>query len=127
MSFEWEDFKTLAFELCDRSDDEASQRTAISRFYYAAFCRLRDYIILTDKHEFKKDSNIHTEVIKYLINEHRYIAEYGKIGRKLRRLRKNRNIADYESDMENKETLIIESKKHSDYIFKNINNLKEEI
>ena len=38
--FDWNDFKTLAEELRQRND-EAAQRTAISRVYYAVYHRAK--------------------------------------------------------------------------------------
>ena len=42
--FEWDDFRGLAEELATRSGDEAAQRTAISRAYYACFHAGRGYL-----------------------------------------------------------------------------------
>ena len=41
--FEWAAYHTLARELATRSGDEAALRTAVSRAYYAAFCRARNF------------------------------------------------------------------------------------
>ncbi len=41
--FDWNDFKTLAEELRQRND-EAAQRTAISRVYYAVYWRARNFL-----------------------------------------------------------------------------------
>lgn len=43
MSFEWEHYLDLAQRLA-QADDEASQRSAISRAYYAAFHLARKYV-----------------------------------------------------------------------------------
>lgn len=43
MSFEWEHYLHLAQRLA-QEDDEASQRSAISRAYYAAFHTARKYV-----------------------------------------------------------------------------------
>ena len=40
MSFDWDQFRQLAEELRQRND-EAAQRTAISRIYYAFYWRAR--------------------------------------------------------------------------------------
>lgn len=41
--FDWYNFFELANSFIN-SDDQAKQRTGISRFYYSAFCSSRDYI-----------------------------------------------------------------------------------
>lgn len=41
--FDWNDFKTLAEELRQRND-EAAQRAAISRIYYAVYWRARNFL-----------------------------------------------------------------------------------
>ncbi len=43
MPFDWRDYLSLGQELSQRQD-EAAQRSAISRAYYAAFCCARVYL-----------------------------------------------------------------------------------
>lgn len=43
--FDWNEFKTLAEKLKDEKD-EASQRTAISRLYYAIYWKARIQIVI---------------------------------------------------------------------------------
>src|SRR5438552_14010258 len=44
MAFDWNDYARLAEELPTRKD-EASLRTAISRFYYSVYHQARDYLL----------------------------------------------------------------------------------
>ena len=124
MSFSWEDFKTLAEELCIKSD-EASQRTAISRFYYASFGYSRQHLTeFLDKDDFNKDNEIHKRVHEYFLNEHR-MEEHSHIASNLKRLRANRNKSDYRLNFPNIKSYIEKSKKNSDNIFKDVNKLKK--
>ena len=43
--FVWADFLDIADERARRAGDEAAERTAIGRAYYAAFGAARDYLI----------------------------------------------------------------------------------
>ncbi|MGE0133149.1 MAG: hypothetical protein AB7U82_34160 [Blastocatellales bacterium] len=44
MAFDWAEYLRLAKELAQRQDDEAAHRSAISRAYYAAYCRACAYL-----------------------------------------------------------------------------------
>ncbi len=49
MSFNWSEYLNLAQELAGRSTEppnqEARLRSSISRAYYAAFCKARNYLL----------------------------------------------------------------------------------
>lgn len=45
MPFDWAEYLRLAEELAQRPDDEAAHRSAVSRAYYAAFCRACAHLI----------------------------------------------------------------------------------
>lgn len=91
--FTWFDYFELAAELAARTGDEAAERTAISRAYYAVFCTARrllrargerlpgggrDHVAVWDRFHAIPDP------------VHRRIADRG------RRLRRRRGRADYE-------------------------------
>ncbi len=104
MSFDWDKFRDLAEELGQR-DDEAAQRTAISRMYYAIYWKAR-LILEGDGFVFRHSDSSHKQVWD----------EYKKRGRTHRgagfsgeRLRNNRTQADYGSEIKNIEPLIKES------------------
>ncbi|MGL6297935.1 MAG: hypothetical protein ACRC1M_02080 [Methanobacteriaceae archaeon] len=124
MSFCWNDFKDLGYKLSDESD-EASKRTAISRFYYAGFCFSRQHLIeFLKMSEFKDNMDIHKRVVYYFLNEHR-MEEHQRIANDLKRLRVNRNKADYNLNFKQlNKSLLLKSRKNSDNIFKNIKELE---
>ena len=92
--FDWLDFKEVADEL-SRSTDEAFIRSAITRYYYAIFSAIREYLIyVKDQYLFISNFNIHKRVWKFLVasdddNEN-------EIGEFLNNLRYVRNSADYD-------------------------------
>ena len=70
--FDWNDFKTLAEELRQRND-EAAQRTAISRVYYAVYWRARNFLESeaftlrnTKHHIFKSGTNTNKRQVKLI-------------------------------------------------------------
>ena len=124
MSFAWEDFKILAEELCIKSN-EASHRTAISRFYYACFCYSRQYLIeFLNKNDFENNYKIHKRVHDYFFNENR-LEIHENIANNLRRLRINRNKSDYDLIFLNISNNLEKSRKNSEKIFKDIDELKK--
>ncbi|MBP6821404.1 MAG: hypothetical protein KA368_07660 [Acidobacteria bacterium] len=50
MEFDWADYKTLAYQLRQQSDD-AAKRSAISRVYYSVYHKAQNY--LKEKHDFQ--------------------------------------------------------------------------
>jgi uncharacterized protein (UPF0332 family) len=111
MSFDWSEYLTLAKVLAGqdaRPSKESGLRTAISRAYYAAFCKARNF--LRDK---DKDPQISTlgaysaDVHGHVIHEfrdkrrNRGIKDRQTIGEKLQWLRKERNRADYDDTHQN--------------------------
>ena len=104
--FEWIELYNLGVLLL-KSNDEVYLRTAINRFYYAAFCQARDYLIenkIFYNNKYKKvlttkEGNVHsaTQEIYFLSNKlNDKTSHYGKnISKKLYYLREKRNIVDY--------------------------------
>lgn len=76
------DFLDLAKELID--GNEAKLRTSISRAYYASFMFLRDVMNIDDK-----TPEVHKKIVCVLYRKNPIIAN------KLHLLRRQRNIADY--------------------------------
>lgn len=95
MTFDWSEYLQLARELAGKtttsSSQEAKLRSAISRAYYAAFVKARNFLLqdgLTIPRE-----NAH----QYVINQFRNSSEAVRrdLGEKLQILRNFRNKADY--------------------------------
>lgn len=106
MTFNWEDYQTIAKELVKLSkkntQTEAYLRSAISRAYYAAFCKARNRLLTIDRLIIDDDENIHQFVTEeYLTSADQ---ERKSIGNYLKKLRKDRNKADYKDDFVNLET-----------------------
>ncbi len=87
--FEGRDFLATAIFLATRTDDEGSQRSSISRAYYACFHRARDY---ARKHSavIRQDGSAHSAVRRYLQFSSPNLA------RDLQRLHTLRKNADYD-------------------------------
>jgi uncharacterized protein (UPF0332 family) len=100
MIFDWDDFRKLAEELCER-ETEATKRTAISRLYYAIYWRAR--ILLEDEgYIYRQSEQSHQQVwqeFKRRGMTHQAIAFSGL------ELRDKRVEADYFEEIENIEKL----------------------
>ncbi|HEY9630086.1 MAG TPA: hypothetical protein V6C84_22560 [Coleofasciculaceae cyanobacterium] len=101
MSFNWEEYLHLAEELTGIANsiagEEARLRSTISRAYYAAFIRARNYLRIHLDIDLPRNGDVHRYVREYFdrsSNElHRMIAN------DLARLRISRNRADYDDIM----------------------------
>lgn len=94
MTFNWSEYLNLAQELAQATTDEAKLRAAISRAYYAAFIKARNFL------QEREGLTIPTEnTHKYVINQFKNSSDPVriKIGRRLLRLRGFRNQADYDN------------------------------
>lgn len=87
--FEGRDFLATASFLATRTDDEGSQRSAISRAYYACFHRARDF---SREHSavIRHDGSAHSAVQRFLRTSS------PKLAWDLRRLHTLRKSADYD-------------------------------
>ena len=98
MSFDWLEYLTLAQELANQainsSNQEARLRCAISRAYYAAFCKARNHLRYKEQRSFPNSGRVHQTVIETFEKSHDPVHQI--VGQFLRNLRANRNIADYE-------------------------------
>lgn len=102
MSFDWTEYFSLAQELTGHipsasSGQEAKSRAAISRSYYAAFCRSRNHLRDVDGIPVSKGIAVHRQVKQEFGNSADNMRR--NIGRNLDRLRKERNEADYDDSM----------------------------
>jgi len=97
MSFDWKDYHSLANELYGgqgNSSDEAANRSAISRAYYAAFHEALQHA--PARISKSKSGSKHQQLIRhYKAGDKRE----RQVGRFLETLRDNRNAADYDSDI----------------------------
>lgn len=96
MSFDWAHYLTLSqslFEQGRESADEAKLRCSISRAYYAAFGKARDF--LENEGEKFSQESVHQKVAeifnRYEDEDRREVGDY------LIRMRNKRNRADYDS------------------------------
>ena len=65
--FDWLDFKKVADELA-KSTDEAFIRSAITRYYYAIFSAIREYLIyVKEQYQFISGVNVHKRIWKFLV------------------------------------------------------------
>ncbi|MBN1330477.1 MAG: hypothetical protein JXA54_13465 [Candidatus Heimdallarchaeota archaeon] len=102
IAFSWSHYRELAGELFEKSAHdskltEAYLRSSISRAYYAAFCKARNY--LRDE----KDLDIPDEdTHKWVITQFSTSTEslLSKIGERLKRIRTYRTKADYDDVIE---------------------------
>ncbi len=103
MSFDWTEYFNLAKELSGQKgivvSKEAKLRAAISRAYYAAYCKARNYLrdVIKDS-QIPKGPNVHKYVVNKFKSDNR--KNYRKIGINLDRLRIDRNKADYDDIVE---------------------------
>lgn len=99
MSFNWAEYLDLAQQLTDTSavvsvGTEAKSRAAISRAYYAAFCKSRNHIRDIDGKSVPKSADAHRFVKIQFKSSKDTVRQ--SIGNNLDRLRIERNKADYD-------------------------------
>lgn len=92
--FDWCCYLTLAKDLASDNTEEARLRSSISRAYYAAFCTARNYLRDVEQKAIP-DENVHSYVIAQFYTLGRR-NNGKKLAMELRRLRNNRNRADYD-------------------------------
>lgn len=98
MAFDWTEYlelaKGLAGEAGAKWSDEAAQRAAVSRAYYAAFCTVRNFAQMEYGFVGRKSSADHGALIRLLRDRERQ-----ELADHLEKLRKWRNFCDYENDL----------------------------
>lgn len=98
MSFDWLEYLDLARELArpttGPSSQEARLRSAISRAYYAAFCKARNHLRDREERSIPRGGQVH----RYVRNQFMKSPDRArkKVGENLNQLRIYRNKADYE-------------------------------
>ena len=99
MMFPCNDYYKLAQKLASEQN-EASQRSAVSRAYYASLHKSRIFAESNGKVFASKGTpDIHREILDYF--KYRDGVNNFSLANKLGRLRKNRNICDYDDDVRN--------------------------
>lgn len=96
--FDWVEYLNLASELVNR-DDEACQRSAVSRAYYAVFCTARDKFQNRGEFHPGRTADDHKDLWDALRND--YDMQRRQIGLEGNRLRGKRNKADYDNSVNN--------------------------
>jgi uncharacterized protein (UPF0332 family) len=102
MPFRWVEFFALAEQIASTSGagytDEASNRTAVSRAYYAAFCSLRNYAASQLGFQPQGTPRDHTTLRLHL---QALGSEWATVARYLQELRLWRNQCDYDDEVPN--------------------------
>jgi uncharacterized protein (UPF0332 family) len=128
MSFDWVKYLTLAQELAALSEGhtnrEALRRSVISRAYYAAFCQARNYLRAVDKDQALVDHSphVHQSVIDRFEGSDDTTKQ--NIGSALDRLRKIRNIADYQDSFRNLERKALKSLQYAEAVIEDLEKLR---
>jgi len=101
MSFDWSEYLGLAQELAGQTVSSASQeaklRAAISRAYYAAFCKARNHLRDHGRHVIPRGGEAHAYVRDQFRNSPDRLRS--QIGHNLDRLRRHRNMVDYDDSV----------------------------
>lgn len=99
MAFQWKEYKEVARYLNTNKEylpcEEAVLRSAVSRFYYAAFGHAREYAVITDKMPRPSGPVAHRLVVEHFQNDPRHAAT--KTSAMLRELKYWRKLCDYEN------------------------------
>lgn len=101
MMFDWSDYLDLAKELAgqttSQATEEAKLRSSVSRAYYAAFCKARNYLRDIEGHSIPSTGDAHV----FVRDEFKGSADRlrRKIGNNLNRLRIDRNKVDYDDSV----------------------------
>jgi uncharacterized protein (UPF0332 family) len=102
MTFHWPDYLELAKSLINTqlilpTSNEARQRAAISRAYYAAFCTTRNYLRQQlNNSQLFSDAKAHSDVRKALMKKNSKTAH--RIARLLLAVHRERKRADYDDN-----------------------------
>jgi len=101
MTFDWSEYLKLAQELAGQAvtpaNEEAKLRSSVSRAYYAAFCKARNYLRDIEGHLIPSTPEVHTYVRGEFTNRPDMLCR--KIGAHLDRLRIQRNRVDYDDSV----------------------------
>lgn len=103
MSFDWREYLAVAEDLdagrAPSASEEARARAAVSRAYYAVFCRARDYLIRLGEisHARADEPHLHSRVAQQLSRG--FDGRRRDVAQRLRDMRAARNRCDYEGDV----------------------------
>ena len=101
MTFDWSEYLKPAEELAGQTvslvSREAKLSSSVSRAYYAAFCKARNYLRDIEGHSIPATSEAHTRVRNIFMKSPDTLRK--GIGNNLDRLRLNRNKVDYEDSV----------------------------
>lgn len=101
MSFDWSEYFNLAQELAGQTVTPAGQearfRSALSRAYYAVFCKARNHLRDKEGHLLPVGGQVHTSVRDQFRNSPD--PARNQIGHDLNRLRIDRNRVDYDDSV----------------------------
>jgi uncharacterized protein (UPF0332 family) len=101
VTFDWSEYLKLALELAGQAltpaNKEAKLRSSVSRAYYAAFCKARNYLRDIEGHLIPFGPEAH----QYVCDEFKKSADKlrRKIGWELDQLRTRRNRVDYQDSV----------------------------
>ena len=118
-TFDWNKNSNVGIHLMNYSSKEEYQRSSISRFYYSCFGPSKEYY----EKAFRKilsTKDAHKTLIDELKNSPFF--EEQQLGKKLKKLRKQRNRADYNKKSRN--FSVEKSKRTVEDIFDILNDLK---
>ena len=90
--FDWRRFYDVGFCIKNISKKEEFQRSAVGRYYYAAFGTVKDYY--EEKHETNIPSKDSHQILINNLKKSKNKNER-EIGKKLKKFRRIRNFADY--------------------------------
>ena len=118
--FDWKKNSDVGINLMNFSKREEYQRSSVSRFYYACFGPLKEYY----EESFRKilsTKDAHKTLILELISSP--FIEEQLLGKKLKKLRFQRNMADYNEKSQDFE--VEKSRRIVEDIFNILNELKD--
>ena len=101
MTFDWSEYLKLAQELAGQTaspaNEEAKLRSSVSRAYYAAFCKARNYLRDIEGYLIPSTSDAHAYVRDEFKRSPNKLGR--KIGWELDQLRTHRNRVDYDDSV----------------------------
>lgn len=118
MTFDWSEYLKLAQELAGQAvspaNEEAKLRSSVSRAYYAAFCKARNYLRDIEGHLIPATPEGHAYVRDEFKSSPNRLRR--KIGDDLDRLRIRRNRVDYEDSVTGLPSTATMSLKSAQYV-----------
>lgn len=123
MTFDWAEYLKLAQELAGQAvnpaNEEAKLRSSVSRAYYAAYCKARNYLRDIEGYSIPPTSKAHTYVRNKFKNSPDRLRR--SIGDGLDRLRIRRDQVDYDDSVTGLSSMVIMSLKSTQNIIRMLN------